>query len=86
MPTSLVRRLLPPGAILGVSANTPEEAAKAVQDGADYVGIGPIWNTSTKKDIKNVLGVRGVGRILDALDGSRVKAVGIGAQLFFLDR
>ncbi|KAL5523852.1 hypothetical protein ACEPAG_8025 [Sanghuangporus baumii] len=77
MPASLVRKLMPQGLILGVSANTPAEAAKAVEDGADYIGIGPIWNTSTKKDIKNVLGVRGVGQILDALEGSDVKAVGI---------
>ncbi|EJD03055.1 HK-domain-containing protein [Fomitiporia mediterranea MF3/22] len=77
MPANIARWLLPANLILGISANTPGEAAAAVADGADYIGIGPIWSTTTKKDIKNVLGVRGVGAILDALDGSKVKAVGI---------
>lgn len=78
MPAALVRRLLPAGALLGVSVNTPAEARAAVADGADYVGIGPVWSTLTKTDIRHVLGVRGVGEVLDALSGSDVKAVGIG--------
>ena len=79
MPAQLAKRLLPEGSIIGVSANSPEEAAQAAKDGADYVGIGPVWNTSTKKDIKNIIGVRGVGEIIDALQGTEVKTVAIGA-------
>ena len=80
MPAPLARKLLPPGSILGVSTNTPAEASQAAQDGADYIGIGPIWNTTTKKDLKTLLGVRGVGPILGALEGTNVKAVGIGTS------
>ncbi|WP_418968971.1 thiamine phosphate synthase [Alloscardovia omnicolens] len=36
--------------ILGVSASTLEEAVKAEQDGADYVGLGAVFSTSTKAD------------------------------------
>ena len=78
MPLEVARKLLPNGSIIGVSCNTPEEASIAVKGGADYVGIGPIWDTQTKADIKNIVGVRGVGDILDSLEGSSVKAVGIG--------
>jgi thiamine-phosphate diphosphorylase len=83
MPLSLARQLLPRNAIIGVSANSPEEAAEAARGGADYVGVGPVWDTKTKKDIKGVLGVRGIGAVLDALEGGggegrKVKAVGIG--------
>ncbi|KAI5120643.1 hypothetical protein M0805_007980 [Coniferiporia weirii] len=77
MPARIVRQLLPPGTLIGVSANTPADAAAAVADGADYIGIGPIWSTQTKADIKNVLGPRGAGAVLDALQGSDVRAVAI---------
>ena len=40
--------------IIGVSANTVEEAMKAQQEGADYIGVGTVFNTSTKLDAKTV--------------------------------
>lgn len=82
MPLSVARKLLPKGTIIGVSCNTSEEADTAVSEGADYIGIGPVWTTQTKADIKNVVGVRGVGEILDRLHGSNVKSVGIGQFTF----
>lgn len=36
--------------IIGVSANTVELAVKAEQDGADYIGVGAVYSTSTKTD------------------------------------
>lgn len=84
MPLSVARELLPKGTIIGVSCNTPEEADVAVSEGADYIGIGPVWTTQTKADIKNVVGVRGVGEILDRLRGSNVKSVGIGRFAFII--
>ena len=50
----VVRKLLPQGKILGVSAHTLEEAIKAQEDGADYIGCGAVFNTSTKKDANDV--------------------------------
>ena len=78
MPVSVARQLLLPGAIIGVSCNTVEQVKRAVQDGADYVGIGTVWATTTKKLTSPVVGVRGVGAMLEVLDGTRVKAVAIG--------
>ena len=80
MPATKVREMLPAGAILGVSANTASEALAAVQDGADYIGIGPVWNTQTKKDAKNTIGVRGVGEILRVIEGTEVRSVAIGTN------
>ncbi len=37
--------------ILGVSVHTVEEAAEAVENGADYLGLGAIFPTSTKTDV-----------------------------------
>ena len=45
-----VRRLLGPNRILGVSARTVEQAVQAERDGADYLGVGAIFSTSTKAD------------------------------------
>lgn len=45
-----VRRLLGPNRILGVSARTVEQAVQAERDGADYLGVGALFSTSTKAD------------------------------------
>lgn len=42
--------------ILGVSAHTIEEARRAILHGADYIGVGPIYPTTSKEDAKPVQG------------------------------
>jgi thiamine-phosphate diphosphorylase/hydroxyethylthiazole kinase len=81
-PLSLARQLVGPNSIIGVSVGTSEEARKAVADGADYLGIGPVWPT-TSKDVtgKQQLGPMGVGKILEVLSGTGVEAVAIGERL-----
>ena len=49
-PAREVRRLLGPNRILGVSARTVEQAVQAERDGADYLGVGAVFSTSTKAD------------------------------------
>ena len=68
-----------PDAIIGLSVSTTEEARIAVDLGADYVGIGPVWATGSK-DVTNKtkLAPEGVGAILDVLAGTGVDAVAIG--------
>ncbi|KZT11068.1 Hydroxyethylthiazole kinase [Laetiporus sulphureus 93-53] len=78
MPIAVARSLLPDNAVIGVTCNTVEHVKQAVKDGADYVGIGPAWTTQTKKLTSPVVGVRGLGDMLKALDGTNVKAVSIG--------
>ena len=51
IPVKIVRRLIGKDKIIGVSAHCPEEAEKAERDGADYLGVGAIFPTTTKKDI-----------------------------------
>ncbi len=50
LPAAIARRLLGPGKILGVSAATVDEALVAEADGADYLGIGAVFPTGTKRD------------------------------------
>lgn len=79
MPVCEAQKLLPPGKIIGISCNNVNHVKKAVEDGADYVGIGAVWATNTKQLTSPVLGVRAVGKLLTALDGTSVKSVVIGA-------
>lgn len=53
-PAREVRRLLGPDRILGVSARTVEQAVQAERDGADYLGVGAVFSTSTKQDARPV--------------------------------
>ena len=72
------RRLLGPNKILGISTGTPDEAKKALADGADYIGIGTCFMTQTKSP-KRTLGPIGVRTILETLPADHpLKTVVIG--------
>ena len=53
-PASEVRRLIGPDKILGVSAQTVEQALQAENDGADYLGVGAVFATGSKDDADDV--------------------------------
>ena len=63
LPAALARQILGPGKIIGVSAETPTEARAAEEAGADYLGTGPIFPTSTKTDAGAPYGTDLIGRI-----------------------
>jgi thiamine-phosphate pyrophosphorylase len=56
MPIDLARQLLGPNRILGVSAGNLQEAQQAISGGSDYLGVGPIYATSTKPDAGSPIG------------------------------
>jgi thiamine-phosphate diphosphorylase len=74
LPVALVRRIAPPGFIVGASAGTPEEAAAAA--GADYWGVGPWRITATKADAGAALGAEGFARIRELAGAIPCVAVG----------
>ena len=51
LPVPEVRRLVGPDMLIGLSTHTPDQARAAVASGADYIGVGPIYPTQTKKDV-----------------------------------
>lgn len=53
MPMTIAREILG-DKIIGVSASNLDEALKAEEDGADYLGVGAIYTTNTKNDAKSV--------------------------------
>jgi thiamine-phosphate pyrophosphorylase len=64
LPASVVRRVMGPGKILGVSVDTVEEAAQAEKDGADYLGVGPVFEArGTKPDAGEPVGLDRIARI-----------------------
>jgi thiamine-phosphate pyrophosphorylase len=56
LPVKEVRRLSG-DKIIGLSTHSPEQAQKAVKDGADYIGVGPIFKTDTKKKVCDPVGI-----------------------------
>lgn len=50
LPADAVRRLMGPEGLVGVSVSCAEQAVHAVRDGADYLGVGAMYPTDTKKD------------------------------------
>ena len=57
LPVPVVRRLLRPGKIIGVTVRTLDEAVRASDEGADYLGVGPIFSTATKGDAGRPVGI-----------------------------
>lgn len=75
-PASSIRTKLGSHAIIGVSAHTIDEVQQALQDGANYLGIGPIYPTQSKDDAQAVQGTRLIQEIRTL--GIDIPLVGIG--------
>lgn len=76
LPAAVARKLLGPGKLLGVSTETPEEALRAEKDGADYLGVGPIFEArGTKADAG---APKGPGMIAPIRGACRLPIVAIG--------
>ncbi len=54
LPAEAARQIIGPDKILGVSVRTVEDAEKAESDGADYLGVGAVYPTTTKGDAEKV--------------------------------
>lgn len=54
LPANIVRKIIGKNKILGISTASLEEAKKAMNDGADYIGVGALFPTVTKTDTRKV--------------------------------
>ncbi|KAF5848503.1 hypothetical protein GGP41_005939 [Bipolaris sorokiniana] len=77
------RRILGKDKIVGATVSSVQEARVAVERGADYLGIGTLYATNTKKNTKEIIGIPGIREILRYLDQGNeaeknVKTVCIG--------
>lgn len=84
------RRLVPKNWIIGVSAESVEDAIRAEREGADYVGASPVFATPTKTDTAPPLGLDGLAALCHAVSipvvaiggiqlGNAAQVVGAGA-------
>lgn len=51
IPVNEARKLTGAGMCIGLSTHSPEQARAAIEAGADYIGVGPIFPTQTKEDV-----------------------------------
>lgn len=75
-PAAWIRHRLGPDKIVGVSAHSLTEASRAIADGADYLGIGPIYPTISKDDAQPVRGTEVIRQLRRS--GLNIPLVGIG--------
>ena len=69
-----IRSIIGPDKILGISAGTVEEAITAEKAGADYIGVGAVFGTSTKKNARNLT----VQKLREIADAVSIPVVAIG--------
>merc|ERR1712176_600687 len=74
IPVKIARKMVGPMKIVGASVKTPEQAIRAERDGADYVGSGACYSTSTKSD-STLIGLDAVKKIKESVD---IPVVAIG--------
>jgi thiamine-phosphate pyrophosphorylase len=66
-PIPLARKLLGEKAIIGGSAGTVEEAQKCRLEGADYIGFGPVYPTTSKEDAGPAAGLGSLKQIVESI-------------------
>jgi thiamine-phosphate pyrophosphorylase len=77
LPVAVVRRILGPDKIIGASALTVADAQAAERQGADYLGLSPIFKTATKPELEIEIGLEGIAPLRRAVS---IPVVGIGSM------
>ncbi|MCK5595389.1 thiamine phosphate synthase [bacterium] len=68
IPLKQVRRLIKPNQFIGLSTHSPEQAKEALRIGADYIGVGPIYETQTKKNTVQAVGLEYIRYVSQNID------------------
>jgi thiamine-phosphate pyrophosphorylase len=69
-----------PGALIGASAHSAEEATALLGAGADYVTLSPVFLTASKPDYGPALGIDGLARVVAQAPGPVIALGGITAD------
>jgi thiamine-phosphate pyrophosphorylase len=80
MPVSIGRRILSAESIIGASARTEEKILEAITEGADYIGFGPIYGTTSKADAEMAKGLERLRRMCDIAACPVIAIGGIGIE------
>jgi len=74
LPVDAARTIAPPGFVIGVSAHDAKEAREAERLGADYLGVGAVFPTSTKRNARHI----GIAGLRAVIESTVLPCVGIG--------
>jgi len=80
MTVAEVRRLYPSIRIVGLSTHNPGQALASIPQRPDYIGVGPVFATPTKKIPDPVLGVEAAARMIASVPCPAVAIGGINAE------
>jgi len=80
LPVAALRRIGPPPFLIGASAHCEAEARGAVDDGADFVVLGPIYDTPSKRQYGRPLGLATLERVASGLDRPVIAIGGITVE------
>lgn len=80
LPIAAARRVAGPGHLIGGTARDPVLAAELVAAGADYLGVGPAYLTSTKPGLPTPLGPAGIAAVARAVGVPVIAIGGVTAQ------
>ncbi len=77
LPISEVRKIVPSNMIIGLSTHNKVQATTALKEGADYIGVGPIYHTQTKTDVCPAVGLEYLEYVIKNIDLPYVAIGGI---------
>ena len=80
IPPAEVRAKFPSLRIVGLSTHSPEQAARAATEPVDYIGVGPVYATPTKKIPDPTLGLETMGRMVKSVPFAAVAIGGIDRE------
>ena len=75
MPLETARKIAGPSLLIGISAESVQDAVEAETGGADYLGVSPVYATPTKTDTAPPLGLEGLREFRQRV---KIPLVGIG--------
>jgi thiamine-phosphate pyrophosphorylase len=80
LPIDAARRILPGASIIGGTSRDPESARAARRAGATYLGVGPVWGSTTKSGLPQPIGLSGLAAVCEAVDLPVIAIGGITAE------
>jgi len=80
LPLTVARNILGPEKLVGVSTHSLEQALQAQKEGADYIGVGPVFETHTKYDVCPTVGLELVRQVSQVVTIPKVAIGGIKAH------
>jgi thiamine-phosphate pyrophosphorylase len=80
LPLAYAREILDKDRLIGISVNSLEQAKKAEEEGADYLGVGPVYFTSSKDILPPILGLKGLRTIREKVKIPILAIGGITAE------